>query len=97
MNSLFARVHEQEATCAVGILRLTGIETGLTEQCGRLVADCTADGNALKLLNTDNSRSNRAVNLARLNRLGKHTHRYAELFAKELIPLKLINIKEHCS
>ena len=64
LDALLTRVHQQEAAGAVGVLRLTGLKAGLTEQSRRLIAYCARNRNTLETLKADYAARNLAVDHA---------------------------------
>ena len=84
-----ARVHEQEAARAVGILGLAGGEAALTEQRGLLVARRARDGNfhALDVAGAE-------VAAARAD-VRQHAARDAQDLQERLVPVEAADVKEH--
>ena len=95
-HTLFTGVHQEEAAGAVSVFRLARVETALPEQCGGLIADRAADGNAGQRFQTgDAVAGNIAVNLAGWNRGRKDLHRHADLLADILIPAEFVHVEQH--
>ena len=84
-----ARVHEQEAARAVGILGLAGGEAALAEQRGLLVARRTRDGNfhALDVAGAE-------VAAARAD-VRQHAARDAQGLQERFVPVEAVDVKEH--
>ena len=84
-----ARVHEQEAARAVGILGLAGGEAALAEQRGLLVARRARDGNfhALDVAGAE-------VAAARAD-VRQHAARDAQDLQERLVPVEAADVKEH--
>ena len=90
-NGLVAGVHQQEGTGAVCNLGITGVETGLAEEGGLLVAGSAGNGNG----GTEKQGIGYAVAAGRGHGLGQHgsgdVHEGKDLF----IPGKGVDVKEH--
>ena len=89
----FACIHQHETAGSIRIFCLTGLETGLPEQCRLLVPCRTCDGD----LSTQKRRICLAINTAGRLCLRKHARRNIQLFQDFFIPLKGIDIEQHSS
>ena len=88
---LVTRVKEHEAARPVGVLRLTGLEAALSEECRLLVAGDARDGDA---------RGNPGVarlseGAARTSHLGHHARGNVKEVEKLLVPAALVDVVEH--
>src|SRR5699024_10455688 len=80
-------------TCTICILSFTSVETGLSKQSGLLVTCSTCDRDS----SLEQALFCHAVNLAGWFRCRKHRFRNLKSFKNLIIPLKSINVKQHCS
>ncbi|MCY1401922.1 hypothetical protein D9M71_170490 [compost metagenome] len=84
LHRLVARVHQQEAAGAVGILGLARLNAHLAEQCRLLVAGDTGNGNAALGV---------AVHFRRWAHLRQHLPRDAQDLQQLVVPLQAVDVE----
>lgn len=84
LHRLVARVHQQEAAGAVGILGLARLNAHLAEQCRLLVAGDTGDGYAALGM---------AVHFRGWAHLRQHLPRDAQNFQQLVVPLQAVDVE----
>ena len=82
VHDLLARVDDQEIAGAVGVFRFAGVESGLTEGRGLLVAEDARDGHlAQEVRELDGAENPRGA-----SDLGQHRRGNSELAEKLVVP-----------
>src|SRR6266404_3765389 len=88
-HCLFPSVHQHEAAGAVGILRFSWLEAGLTDQSGLLIAEIAGDCNSL-----NGRRVRGAIDFAARNNLRQHLDGNAEFIQYVPIPLERVEVHQ---
>ena len=89
VNCLIPRIHEEETTCSVGVLHITGLKAALSEQRSLLIS-----GNSRYRHLTAKYLSVRvSVYLTRISHCRKHALRDVELCKQFPVPLQCMNVE----
>ncbi len=94
LDGFGARVHQVKRTSPVGVFGVTLVETGLSEQCGLLVAECPRDGH---LRVQESVEVGVAVQLFVRGWANLRQHRpgNAELRQQLVVPRHLVDVVQH--